>query len=203
MAAHIYVRPQGRIMGCEWNSWVISLVWQLLASQSSTRRLAMDFECFCRRLLSYTYLTYWLFVCQYWVMTETTIKQWAFYCVQLSTFRIPGLIYLGAIFSTVNTSILHTTGFRQPVAALQRSWHCHVKTVPQVPFSNAMECGRDVGEGTSFCNFIHTANLMSAWTDPRMHNMLPFVANLSFLQLEYPCCYRCLMVHSVWDWSHI
>ena len=40
-----------------WNSPVVSLVWPLLASQSSTRRLAMDFKCFCRLSLKYTYLT--------------------------------------------------------------------------------------------------------------------------------------------------
>ena len=41
IAAHVNVRPQGRVM--DWNSRVVSFVLPLLASQSSTRRLAMDF----------------------------------------------------------------------------------------------------------------------------------------------------------------
>ena len=61
-----------------WNSRVVSLVWPLLASQSSTRRLEMDFECFCRLSTNHTYLTCRKCVCQYSVMTETTVKQRAF-----------------------------------------------------------------------------------------------------------------------------
>ena len=60
-----------------WNSRVVSLVWPLLASQSSTR-LAMDFQCFCRLLLKCTYLTCRNFVCQHSVMVETTLKLRAF-----------------------------------------------------------------------------------------------------------------------------
>ena len=36
-----------------WDSWDVSLVWPLLASQSSTRRLAMYFQCFCRLSLNH------------------------------------------------------------------------------------------------------------------------------------------------------
>ena len=61
-----------------WNSRVVSLVWPLLASQSSTRRLAMDFQFFCRLSLIYTYLTCRNFVCQHSVMVETTLKPRAF-----------------------------------------------------------------------------------------------------------------------------
>ena len=61
-----------------WNSRVVSLVWTLLASQSLTQRLAMDFQCFCGLLLNYTYLTCRNFVCQHLVMVETTLKPPAF-----------------------------------------------------------------------------------------------------------------------------
>ena len=61
-----------------WNSQVVSLVWPLLASQSSTRQLAMDFQCFCRLSLNYTYLTCRNFVCQHSVMVQTTLKPRAF-----------------------------------------------------------------------------------------------------------------------------
>ena len=45
---------------------------------SSTRRLAMDFECFCSLSLNYTYFTCRNFVCQHSVMVETTLKPRAF-----------------------------------------------------------------------------------------------------------------------------
>ena len=57
-----------------WNSRVVSLLWPLLVSQSWTRWLAMDFQCFCRVLPNHTYLTCGNFVCQHLVMAETTLK---------------------------------------------------------------------------------------------------------------------------------
>ena len=77
MAPHIYVGLQGHAMDHE-TVWVVSLVWPLLAFQSSTRWLAMDFEHFCRLSPNYTYLTCPNFVCQHPVMAETTVKQRAF-----------------------------------------------------------------------------------------------------------------------------
>ena len=44
MAAHVNVRPQGRVM--DRGTVELYLVRPLLASQSSTRRLAMDFWMF-------------------------------------------------------------------------------------------------------------------------------------------------------------
>ena len=92
------------------NSQFVSLVWLLPAAQSSTWRLAMDFYCFCRLSPNYTYLTCRNFVCQHSVMAKTTVKQPAFffYRVQFPTcIGIPGFIYIGAIFSTVNIRQCH------------------------------------------------------------------------------------------------
>ena len=76
--AHI-CSPTGTCHG-PWNSRVVSLVWPLLASQSSTRRLNWQwiFACCCRILLNYIYLTCRNFVCQHSVMVETTLKPRAF-----------------------------------------------------------------------------------------------------------------------------
>ena len=46
--------------------------------ESSTRRLAMDFQCFCRLSLNYTYLTCRNVACQHSVMVETALKLHAF-----------------------------------------------------------------------------------------------------------------------------
>ena len=99
-----------------WNSRVVSLVWPSLASQSSTRWLTMDFQCFCRLSLNYTYLTCRNFVCQHSVMVETTLKPCAF-AYMVSYF--PTCIGKpGAIFSAhVNIRPV----FRQTVFALRRS----------------------------------------------------------------------------------
>ena len=69
--------PAGSCHG-SWNSRVVSLVWPLLAVQSSTRWLAMGFLCFCGISPNYTYLTCRNSVRQHSVMAEITLKQRAF-----------------------------------------------------------------------------------------------------------------------------
>ena len=74
--AHI-CSPTGSCHG-PWNSRVVSLVWPLLASPSAPRRLATDFwilKCF-RQIIHTSHAD--IFVYQYSVMVETTVKQRAF-----------------------------------------------------------------------------------------------------------------------------
>ena len=106
--------PTGSCHG-PWNSGVVSLVWPLLASQSSTRQLAM--ECFCRLSPNYTYLTCQNFVCQHWVMAETTVKQHAFAFI-LFVFQNIGI--LSALFLVqykhkAYDVTHHVPGFRQGI----------------------------------------------------------------------------------------
>ena len=74
--AHI-CSPTGTCNG-PWNSRFVSLVWPLLASQSSTGDWQWSFACFCRLSTNHTYLTCRKFVCQHSVMAETTVKLRAF-----------------------------------------------------------------------------------------------------------------------------
>ena len=109
-----------------WNSRVISLVWPSLASQSSTRRLAMDFQCFCRLSLKYTsYLTCRNFVCQHSVMVETTLKPhaFAFIVFNFSNMYWETQCYFSAHINIRQTLSVAMPGFRQTVFALRRSWH--------------------------------------------------------------------------------
>ena len=103
-----------------WNSRVVSLVWPLLAFQSSTRRWI--FAYFCRLSTNHTHLTCWNFVCQHSVMAETTVKQRAFAFIA-SHFQSVGLIhfvYVDTIFSAVTTC----WGFHLTVITWWRNWHC-------------------------------------------------------------------------------
>ena len=69
-------------------SWIVeqskcTLVWPLLASQSSLGNWQWFFVCLCRLSPNHTYLTYLNLVCQHSVMAKTTVKQrpFAFYHV--------------------------------------------------------------------------------------------------------------------------
>ena len=121
-----------------WTVEKLSLVWPLLACQSSTRRLAMEFECFCRLSQSYTYLTCRNCICQHSIIVETIVKQHAFAFIMFDFhIGIPGFVYTGAIFSAVyiRHNFTHQVpGFRQTVVACRRSWHCSVKAVSPAYF---------------------------------------------------------------------
>ena len=80
------------------------------------------FACFCRLSTNYTYLTCWNFVCQHSVMAETTVNQraFAFISCSISKIGLSRFVYVGAIFSAVNTC----RGFHLTVIAWRRSWHC-------------------------------------------------------------------------------
>ena len=147
-----------------WNSRVVSLVSPLLASQSSTRRLAIDFECFCRLLPNYTCLTRQNFVHQHSVMAETTLKQraFAFNVFDFQHSGIPGFIYVGAVFNAVNITSDTMCGI--PPGR-------EVGTVPFILFPRPFclmqtECSRGIGEGTSVCRFTR----MPTWW---LRDMLP------------------------------
>ena len=85
--AHIF-SPTGSCHG-PWNSRGVSLMWPLLASQSSTRRLAMDYGMF-------LYFTCRRFVCQHLVMAEATVKQRAFAFIVFDFQNgIPGYVHKG------------------------------------------------------------------------------------------------------------
>ena len=105
-----------------WRSRVVSLVWPLLASQSSARQLAMAFQCFCRLSLNYTYLTCRNFVCQHSVMVETTQKTCEFTFI-LSDFQ--HVLGKPALFlAHVNIrQTSHVAAFHQTVFALRRGWY--------------------------------------------------------------------------------
>ena len=77
-----------------WNNRVVSLVWPLLASQSSTRLST-----------NHTYLTCWNYVCQHSVMAETTVKQhaFAFIAFHFQSIGLSHFVYVGAVFSAVTT----------------------------------------------------------------------------------------------------
>ena len=94
-----------------WKSPVVSLVWPLLAFQSTTQWFAMAFERFCRLSPNYSYLTCQNFVCQLPVMAETTVKQRAFTFI-CPTFNIgvPGFFYIHDIFSAVNIYVIAHSG---------------------------------------------------------------------------------------------
>ena len=108
-----------------WNSRIVCLVWPLLASQTSTRRLAMDFQCFCRLSLNYTYLTCRNFISQHSAMVETTLKPRAiaFILSDFSNMYWETQRYFSAHANIRQTSSVVMPGFRQTVFALQRSWH--------------------------------------------------------------------------------
>ena len=93
--------PTGSCYG-SWNSRVVCLMWLLLASQSSTRRLAIFF-CFCRLSPNYTYLTSRNYVCQQSVIAGTTVKQRAFAYIMFDFQKWETWLRLRrAIFSAVN-----------------------------------------------------------------------------------------------------
>ena len=190
-----------------WNSRVVSLVWPLLISQSSTRRLAMDFYCFCRLSLNYTYLTCRNFVCQHSVMVETTLKPRAFAFI-VSHFSTcigkPGAIF-SAHVNIRQTSSVVMPGFRQTVFALRRSWHSWRFDCFPGPFDiMLLSCCGAVGQGTSVCRFKSVPTLwLCRPIDACAARLIPHAC----LQPEYLCCcrvrYRCLAVKSIWDWSRI
>ena len=80
------------------------------------------FACFCRLTTNHTYLTCWNFVCQHSVMAETTVKwrAFAFIAIHFQSIGLSRFVYVGAIFSAVNTR----RGFHLTVIAWRRSWHC-------------------------------------------------------------------------------
>ena len=77
MAAHINVRPQGRVMDRGTVQLYLSCdhCWLPSPRLGDWRWI---FECFCRLSPKYTYLTCRNFVCQHSVMAETTLKPRAF-----------------------------------------------------------------------------------------------------------------------------
>ena len=104
-------RPQGLIM---YRGTV--LVWPLLASSPRLGDWQWIFECFYRLSPNYTYLKSRNFVCQHSVMVETTVKQRVFapLSCKISKIVIRSIVYVGAIFSAVNTTCGDSTRLLTP-----------------------------------------------------------------------------------------
>ena len=105
-----------------WNSRVVSLVWPLLASQSSTQRLAMD-SCMLLKAFDKSYIPHMLKFCMPTFDNGRNNSKTACIClyrVSISKIGLSRFVYVGAIFSAVTTC----RGFHLTVIAWRRSWHC-------------------------------------------------------------------------------
>ena len=73
----------------------------------------------------------------------------------------------------------------------------HLRLFPRPHSSHATECIGIVGEGTSVCRF------KSVPTSVNLADRLAHPRQTSVSSQSIPCCFRCLAVNSVWDWSRI
>ena len=101
-------------------------------------------------------------------------------------------VYVGVIFSTVTTC----RGFHLTDRLAKKLALLHLRLFLGPFSSHTMECSGIVGEGTSVCRFKSVPTSVIA--DQFVHAWQTHVASQSIL-----CCFRCLAVNSVWDWSRI
>ena len=190
--AHI-CSPTGTCHG-PWNSRVVSIVWPLLASQSSTRRLAMDISCYCRLSLNYTYLTCRNFVYQHSVMVETTLKPRAFACLSciISNMYWETRCYFKHPRKHQANVISGHAGIPPDCVHLaEKLALVAFRLFPRPLWFHAAECC-----GASLCRFKSVPTWLGDCADRFAH------ARDASLQPEYSCCYRvryrCLAVKSMW-----
>ena len=84
----------------------------------------------------------------------------------ISNIGIPGFVYVGAIFSSVNYFTTPRAGLRQTVVAWRRSWHCSTWTVSPTPLWCATECSGCIGEGTTIFHFTRVPTSLGGCADP-------------------------------------
>ena len=116
--------PTGTCHG-PWNSLVVSLVWPLLACQSSTRRLAMDF-CMLLQAFAKLYIPHMPKFCMPTFGNGPNNTKTESICLYRVFFPTcvgkPGTIF-SAHVNVRQTSSVVILGFHQTVFVLRRSWH--------------------------------------------------------------------------------
>ena len=131
-------------------SWTVEFELYL-AFQPSTRWLAMDFLCFCRLLLNYTYLTCWNFVCQHLVMVKRRLKPRAFAFIMSDFQHVLGNLAL--FLAQVNIRLMPCRDSTRLCSTCGEVGTRSISTVSPAPLISCHWVLRSHRQGTSVCHF--------------------------------------------------